>query len=47
MKISFFKLKHNIFVLLGVLLISSAEVIATPASFLLMGEPEPPKSLLK
>ena len=42
-----FKLKHNMFFLLGVLLISSAEVIATTASVFFMGEPEPPKSLLK
>ena len=43
----FFKLKRNMFYLLGVMLISSAEVIVSPASFFLMGEPETPKSLLK
>ena len=42
-----YKLKHNVFCLLGVILISTAEIIASPASFFLMGEPEPPKSLLK
>ena len=42
-----FKLKPNMFFLLGVLLISSAELIASSSSFFLFGEPKPPKSLLK